>query len=217
MAAVAIRCRMRSAQCEMGITCVIERGFFPAAFVVALLTFIAVSTAVHIIEAVAGHAGFRRIFIALAGVTGCTIDLLVTTLQRELGFIVIESRLFPGRRVMAGRTFLAECTAVAIILAVTAETFAFCLAKFLALLVTTVAGDIRVLAFELEIGSGVIERVAVETEDIGVAALVIGVALLAGNSGLMLQLAMETAFIGDIGRDHIMAIGTELILRLLGK
>ena len=118
---------------------------------------------------------------------------------------------------MTSRALLAECALMPIILAMTAVTRTVRGAIFFSLLVTARAGEIGVLAFEFKIGSGMVERVAIEIEDIGITAFMIGVALLARQRGLMLELAVKAAFIGNIGRYHIVALHAQLILRLLGE
>lgn len=73
------------------------------------------------------------------------------------------------------------------------------------------------LTFEIEIGRGVIKRIAIQTDDIRIATSVIGVALLACQCRLLIELAVKTTFIGNIGSDDIVTFDAELILRLLGK
>jgi len=80
---------------------------------------------------------------------------------------------------VAAFALFAKRTAVAIIFFVATATGAGRLAKFLASFVATVAGDFAVLAFKFEIGVGVIKRVAIQTDNIGIAAFVIGVTLFA--------------------------------------
>lgn len=118
---------------------------------------------------------------------------------------------------MAGFALLTERTAMTIIRAMTAVARAARNAIFFALLMAARASKIGVLAFEFKISAGVIEGVAIETENVGTATFVIGVALLACQRGLMLELAVKAALIGDIGGDDIVALHAQLILRLLGE
>jgi len=215
--AIAACRRVCTAQREMRIARVIERRFLPAAFVVTLLTFIAVSAAMHIVQGVARHASLRRIFVALAGMTRTAAGLLMTALQRELRFIVIEARLLPRARIVAGFALLPERTAMAIIGAVAAVTRAVRRTVFFTFLVAARTGKVGVFAFEFEIGGRVIEGIAIETDDIGIATFMVGVALLARQRGLMIEFAVKTALLRDIGRDHIVALHAQLILCLLGE
>lgn len=136
MTTVATRGRVCPTQCEMRIARVVERGFFPTAFVVTLLTFIAVGTAMHIVQRMTGSAGFWGIFVALANMTRRTIDLLVPALQCELCFIVIEASLLPSHWAMARCTLLSQRAFMTIVFAMTRETLAACGAKFFPLLMT---------------------------------------------------------------------------------
>ncbi len=183
----------------------------------AALALIAVGAAMHIIQAMAGDAGFRRILVTFAGMACATASFDMATLQRELRLVVIEARLFPPTWLMASRALFAERTAMTIVRTMAAKAFALRLAIFLALRVAATARKTCVFTFKLEIGRTVIKRVAIQSQNIGVAAPVVGMALRAGERRFLIELAVKAAFISDIRCDNIVTARTQFILSLLGK
>ena len=109
----------------------IEMGLFPLHLIVTRFAFGAVPTAVHILDLVTSDTCYRHAPISLAGVANCTGDLLVGTLQRELGRIVIELLgARPGILAVAPFAFLAKVALMRVLGFVTIEAEARSRAKF---------------------------------------------------------------------------------------
>lgn len=169
----------------------------------------------HIVAGVTGNAGGRRFLVALGWMTSATTDLLVIAFQRKFCGAVIEAVLFPTARVMATAAALTERATVMIVGLVTAVTIAARRAKFLAGLMTATALQFAVFAFQWEVGRRVIEGVAIETDDIRLTTLVIGVTLFARQRRVVFELAVKALFCRDIRTDHVVTGNAQLILRLL--
>ncbi len=69
-------------------------------------------------------------------------------------------------------------------------------------------------SLERKIGEAVIEGFPIEPYDIGIAADVIGVAMLAFGLGNIRPPAMKPHVCGDVGRDLLMAVKAKLSLLL---
>lgn len=153
---------------------------------------------------------------------GRAIYGLMRAFQNKCCFVVIKLSLAPFRRGVAALALFAQPTAVRIGFFVTAKTSAGCLAKFFAGLMATAAGNLCVPSFQFEIGARVIEGIAVETNDIGVAAFVIGVTLLArrcfvGSARSNGNTTVKAGLRGNVGGNVFVTIETEFVLCLFGK
>ncbi len=167
---------MASPQRETRILRVIETGGLPGLRPVARLAFHTVPATVHVLDLMTGDARGRQPLVALAGMTTSADDLGMRARERELRFGMIERLdLAPRFLRVAPVAGLAQPTLVAIVLLVAIETSPRRIAKFLGRDMTAVAGNTLVRAFQIEIREGMIEHLPVELDDVGRAALVIGV------------------------------------------
>ena len=139
-----------------------------------------VSSAVSILKPVTISTGRAEILVEFAGVTGRTGDGLVRTNEREFRLAVVE-RLdaAPGLLAVASVALFAELPLVCVARLVAIETAPWCLSKFDFLCMTAVATRRLVSTLQLEIGQGMVERLAIELNDVGISSLVIAMARLA--------------------------------------
>ena len=96
MATFATNMGMPAFQGKVGVPIVIEVGFTPLAFVVAVGAVRAVDAMVHVVERVAAVAGGRRFLVALVDVAAIAGGVAVRAVQREIRLVMIEAELLPA-------------------------------------------------------------------------------------------------------------------------
>src|SRR6202035_2735742 len=75
----------------------------------------------HVVRQVAADALFRGAFVALAGMTGRARHVAMLVGERKTRLVMVEARLLPRLRVMAGGAVSPERTVVNIILAMAVD------------------------------------------------------------------------------------------------
>jgi hypothetical protein len=205
---------MLAAQRKFRVRVVIEGDIAPRLGRMTTLALGAALPLVRVLLLVTFDADLGRVFVALTGVTALAADIGVSPLQREFRGLVIELDLSPPLLVVATFALVAGL----------APMRAFLLVAILAKLgrgperlargMTPIAARGRVPADERKIRRTVIEHLPVNPDDVCIAALVIGVAMPASVGCHFLAFAMVATTSGLICRDRLVAVETQLILRL---
>lgn len=98
----------------------VESQLHPADGAVALLALSAVTTSMLVVIFVTGIAGRPlRIVLEISAVAGITAHLAVFAFEWEIGFVMIEFRLFPIGRSVARLTLITAAAEVNVVEAVT--------------------------------------------------------------------------------------------------
>lgn len=202
---------MRPAQFEIGLV-VIVFGFFPLIAAVAAIALFAVTTPMDVVATMAGKTLHRRILIPLVRMAGGADDLFMSIDERKIGGAVVEFALGPGGGGMAVGALLTEIALVDILLFVTIDAQAGRFAPGLVLFVAAVALDTFMRAVQGIVGLGVIEKFFVEQDDLGITALMVGMARTAGRIANLVGAAMVTLARLDVGIDFLMAVQAKGIL-----
>ena len=149
----------------------------------------------------------RQVLVALADMAGGAGDLGMCADQREPRLGVVE-RLDapPCLLAVAAVAFLAEPPFVRVRSLVTVEALARCVAEFHGRAMAPLAACRLVRALELEVRESMIERLPVELDDVGAAALVIGMAGSAFGLRCIGPAAMEAAPLFAVRRNFLVAI-----------
>lgn len=129
--------------------------------------------------------------------------------QREVRGLMIEARVGPGARVVAGRAFGAEGAAMHVILLVTVQTAGRRATVRFARTVACSAGQGRVGPIEREIGEGVVETRGTELVDIGVATEMLGMTSAALPGACVLHPPVIARRAADIRGDLLVTVEAE--------
>src|SRR5215510_2898597 len=133
-----------------------------------------------VLQAMAGDAGRCQVLVTFAGMAGRALDVLVGPIKGEFRFAVVEwLDAAPAILAMATVALLTEPLLVRVLRLVTVVAASRGAAERHRRGVASVTAYCLVAAFEFEIGGDVIEGLTIELNDIGVAALVIGMTILA--------------------------------------
>ncbi len=163
----------------------------------------------------AGVAVGGDILPALVGVTARAADFLVIPFELEFRLLVIKTILAPARFVMTVLTFLSQITFVGIAFLVTVNALAAGIAIFLFRLMAAYAAHLGMITLEWEVGLAVVEELRIQMDDFRASALVVGVTTAALGGGQLGTEAVVSLFLVEIGSDFLMAIETEIPLRVL--
>src|SRR5215469_992518 len=179
VARIAFDLRVRGAQREFRLV-VIEVDCGPLVLIVAGFALRPIPPAVDVLYPVAIDAPCADILVALAGMARGARHSAMSAAKRELRLVVVE-RLdtTPSRLTVTTLTILPEPPFVGIARLVAVEATPRSVAELHGLHVTVGAGHLLMRLAKHEIRQRMIEGLAVEQDDIGIAPLVIGVALAA--------------------------------------
>jgi len=145
---------------------------------VAGFAFGAVSTGMNILQPVARDAGRGEILVTFARMTGGATDILVGAVEGEFRLAMVEwLDSGPADLAVAAIARLAEASLVRIALLVTVEAPSGRAAKGDRGRMATAALRGSVCTLELEVRRGVIERLPIKLDDVGISPLVFGVAV----------------------------------------
>ena len=133
--------------------------------------------AVDIIGRVTGTAVRRSSLVTFPHVTQAARHALVLPFEREIGLRVVELGSAPPFRLVAAGAVLPETTAVRIVLAVAVRAVGAGRSIRLAFAVAITACDRTMLALEIKVRESMSEVRGVEPQDVGSAALVLGMAV----------------------------------------
>jgi hypothetical protein len=178
VARIAFDFRVRGSQREFRRFVMIEENRLPLVLVVAGLAFTAVSSGMSILNPVAIDACGTDPFIAFAYVARGADDGTVCASERKLGLVmVVRFDATPCRFAVAIVARFAEAPFVRIIRLMTVETASRRVAELYGLRVTAPALHRFVSIVQLEIRESVVERFAIELDDVGISPLVISMAM----------------------------------------
>ena len=183
----------------------------------ALSAFLAIASGVNVIDAVAGYAFRRDVFIALIGMTAVATRILVLAVQRELGLVMVKAAGLPCLHAVALAAFLAQALLVWVILVMAVVACRRRVTVFGVLLVAAGAGQPHMRAFQGEIGLMVVKGIRVEMHDIAVASYMFGMACLARHFLNIIDAAVKSSLILDIRGNFLMAIEAEIFLRVFAE
>lgn len=213
MARVAFDGRVFTAQRELGCFVVVEADRRPLRRGMTSFAFLAVASGVLVLLGMAANAGRGDVLVTLACMTGPACHRFVSTNQGEPSLVVIEGlRFAPSVFAVAILAELAQTPFVRLGPLVTIDAAARSLAKRFAGFVASRARGRLMRAIELEIGQDVIEGLAIEPDDVGRAAFVVGMTVLAIALQSILVAAMEAALPLAIAGDILMALEAEFRL-----
>lgn len=212
------RLGMLAPQGKAGVAGMVELCLLPACRLVTSLAARAVLALMRVVEPMTADASRSQPLVDLVGMARRAGDLLVRCHQRKPRLVVIERlRLFPARGAMARLAGLAEPPLVAIVAAMAIDAAGRRVTKFLVRLVTAGARCACMSALEDKVGQRVIERLAIQTDDVEVPALVVRVAVSAGLPQSLWMLAVETALGRAIRPDRLVTVEAEVGLRLFAE
>ena len=203
---------------ELEIGCVVIE-FYRRPFGAAVAAFALASktTAMDIIAAMAGDTLHRGILVALVRVACRAQNLVMGAPEREVGGVVIKLPLAPTGRAVTISALLTEFTLVYILLAVTVDALARCLAPGLAFRVTGDALGTAMGTVEDEVCLVVIEQFSIEQHNIGVTPLVIGMADATGGITYLRGTSVISRAGLYISGDLVVAVKTEIGLSRLAE
>jgi len=118
MAGFATYLCMFAFQGKLRVPIVIEIRFTPFALVVAVRTVRSINAFMHIVQRVTAVTAFRCLLVAFVDVTAVAGSTAVSTLQQEVGFVVVEVEFSPVLRGMTVLAVLAEVALVRVVFAV---------------------------------------------------------------------------------------------------
>ena len=167
-----------------GIDIMVKSGWFPVLDTVTGFAFVAklalVAFGAFVVFFVATDAGARGVFVDAALVATGAFGFKVFAQQRKMGAVVVKFDLFPGVLMVAIGAFCSQRGLVGVVLAVTANTSQRGLAVFFVRRMAFAALLPHVLALEHKISLGVVKFIGIQLNDLRFAALVVGVANVAG-------------------------------------
>jgi len=172
----------------------------------------------NVVQLMAARAVPGRALVALARVTERTGDLGVSALEGELGVGVIEARLAPALLAVTAGAVAAELAGVGVVGGVTPRAVRRRVAAVRARLVAALAGDALVGAAQRVVRRIVREGARVESDDVGVASLVLGVADAALRRTHRWRPAVEAGLGANVRRDRLVVVAAEaerILLRSL--
>ncbi len=129
MTKIALDLAVLSYKREPGLV-MVEDGTFPISRRMAVLTLLAVKTAMNVVQPVAGKTGHGCILVTLVWVTVVARDFAVFAPEGKFGFVVPEEgllRLGPSPFYVAVLAYRAQPSAVGLIFLVTIDAFRRCL------------------------------------------------------------------------------------------
>lgn len=196
----------------------VESDHVPFLRAVALVTFCAIAPAMHILQLVAIAANHADALIAFTGMAGFAVDFLMSSDQLEFRLrMIVWFDVVPGVFIMAALAFLTELSFMRFVRLMTIDAkvrrFPICDIS----LMTTLAARGSVCAFQAEIGKVVIEGFAVELHDIGIASLVLGMAVIAFLVGRIGAAPVKALFLLSVGCDLLVTVHAKPHLRSLRK
>jgi hypothetical protein len=206
MAVAACQLGMFEEQLEIGVTGVIETRVAPVGRVMAIFTLLAGAALVNVVIAVTGEAGRRRVLMRLVFVAVPAFHLTMLADQREVRRVVIERRVDPVIRVVTVAARGAEIALVNVVVAVAIGTFTGRITTPGAGFVAVGAGRVEMFAEQLELGECMVKCGFVETENVGVTTLVIGMAVCAGAVSNLGRSAVKSSACTDATRDILVAV-----------
>lgn len=218
VAGIAFDLRVRLSQGKLRRLVVIEKDRFPLVLVVTAVALGPISSVVDILNLVAIDARSADPLVTFAAVACRAGDDTVCTLKRKLGLIVIEHlHAMPRRFAVTVVARLSETPFMRIVRLVTIEAASGRVSKLYRWCVTAGALHGLVCVPELKIRKRVVERLAVELDDIGISPLMISVAMGAFLlRGIQLTPVKSSTLLAIRG-GFFVACQTEACLRLAGK
>src|SRR5262249_22183332 len=164
---------------------------------------------VDVVRLMARDAFAGCVLVAIAEVARVARDLRVPVVQRKGGLVVVVAHVAPGDRVVTGGAVVPEPAFMRLFLAVTAEAVSGCLAPRLAGRVAAGARQRRVRALEREVAEIVVELLAAQFHDVGVAAEMLGVAGAAFRGLDGWKSTVETAMLAQVAFDLLVTVETQ--------
>jgi len=202
---------MGIAQREVRVALVIKSHVLPFRLDMTAFTFLAETPFVDIVRAVATDTGARGPIVesrALVALVAANPDMAGP--QRKPGTRVVKSPALPSVGVMAVFTVYAEFASMHVILAVTGN-------AGLQRVTMLAPADMAVAAFHVamqsqqhEVSQRVIEAQRIKPDDVGLAALVVGVTVIAGTPAI--EPSVIAAAGGDISLDVLVTSKAQLCL-----
>jgi hypothetical protein len=180
MAAIALDLRMPAFQRIFRHLVMIEVNYLPLVLIVAAFAFSAISSGVGVLNFVTVQAQGSDALVALALMANCAGDVAVSALERKFGRAVVERLHLPPRNfAVAIVAFFAKAPLVWILLLMTVEAATGGLPEFYRWRVTAGARHRLVRIPKKEICEGVIERLAIKLDDVGITSLMICMTMVA--------------------------------------
>lgn len=142
----------------------------------ALCTVGSAGAAMLIVRGVAAVASLGRLFVMARDMAGVAAHAQVRAGEIELGLVVVEFRVSPGRRTVTFAAGLRELVAMYIVLLVAADAGGRGLAPGLSRFMTALAWHTSMRALEGEVGQVMIELGLIQLNDVGVTPFVLGMA-----------------------------------------
>lgn len=211
--AAALLPAMAAREPKSGVPIMIEAETDPALGRVALPTVCPKSPQVDVVQAMAGSTVGSGALEAIRRVTEATVDRPVLAFQRELGRVVVEADIHPAGVRVAARAVLAQGAGVRIVVAVAADAIGRRLPKGRLVGMAVAAGHSPMGPSQGMIGEVVVEACRVQSDDVRVATLVIGVALPTRGIAGPRRAAVEAGVRSAVGSDLLVTLQAECILR----
>ena len=175
----------------------------------------AAATLVRVVFGMAVVAGCRRALERRVGMAGVALRRCMLADQRPFGRIVIEPGVGPADWLVAVAATVAHVISVRVVVRVAARTGRRRISVLVLCGVAIGTCGIEVPSDQREVGHAVIERVLVETNDVGVAAEMVGVTSFALCSAGVRVPAVESGAARHVVRHDVVAVQAQTALRLL--
>jgi hypothetical protein len=206
VAGIALRRGVKTAKWKFSEFVVIELDDRPLLRGVAGLTFCAISPCVFVLDGMTADARDRQILILLTHVTGRTCDFLMCANQGKFRLGMIKC-FGPPPAVFSVATVarVAEASFMRVNRFVAIDATPSCRPIRLLWLMAALAPYRPMFALQCEISQRMIERLAIELQNIGLTAFVVGMALLTLRLGRGVVATMKAPRILPVRRDLLMA------------
>ena len=212
MAIAAGQLSVTAIQWKFRIAGMIEAGVRPVRGVVTVPALVATFPIVFVIVLVAGETGVRRPFKQLDFVAILARSFSVFADERVVRRIMVEVNVYPVRLIVTVGACLGRILLVWFVLRVTGVALIRSIAMFFVRNMTVYAFQLRMVPEQFEIRELVIKRLFVESENIRIATLVVGMAGSASVAPGIFRSSVVTQVQFDIDGDEFMTIQAEISL-----
>ena len=203
---------------EFGVAIVVEIDLFPAGFLMAVGAVLPHRATMNIVQRMAADASDGHTLPYLRAVARQAANLGMVTFQGKTGLGMVKGPHFhPFRGNVARRAIATQPALVRVVFAVTIDAGAWRFGKALARGVAPLTGHGHVARIQRKIGLAVVKGLPVQSDDLGVAALVIGMTIRTGQGSNLSRTAVVTGLVRDIQRHRLVTIQAPLRLGPLIK
>lgn len=203
---------MRAGEVKIGCFIMVKAALIPALGTVTVFALVAPCPGMGVVDQVAADTALGHGFILIIRVAAAAVNLLMFTLKGKVGFVVVEGGVLPAFRAVAVVTVLAQITLVRVGLFMAVDTLLAGVAVFLVRLVAATTGHGAMFTFQHKVGLPVIKTAGIELDNIGVTALMVGVAGFTTDGVSIGEPPVIALLLTDISGDFLMAVQAQRAL-----